>query len=114
MGLRKTTEVWDAILTILCRLTRMAHSVPTTRGATAETIASILIREVIRPHGVPSAIVSDRAPRFTSEVWHFMCTKLFIRLKMFTAYHPQTDGLGERTNQTIGQTLRRFYIGGQF
>ncbi|PHJ16740.1 retrotransposon ty3-gypsy subclass [Cystoisospora suis] len=60
LGLPKTKEGWDAILTIVCRLTKMSHSIPTRHNASAEDIAVLLVREVIQLHGVPRAIVSDR------------------------------------------------------
>ncbi|PHJ18646.1 transposon related, partial [Cystoisospora suis] len=111
LGLPKTREGWDAILTIVCRLIKMSHFIPTRHNASAEDIAVLLVREVIRLHGVPSAIVSDRDTRFTSEVWRIMCKRLAIEQKMSTAYHPQTDGQAERTNQTIEQVLRCLILG---
>ncbi|PHJ25527.1 dna rna polymerases superfamily protein [Cystoisospora suis] len=84
VGLPRTTEGHDAILTIVCRLTKMAHFVPTTVNISAEGIAQILNREVVRLHGVPRAIVSDRDPRFTGELWGEFCKKLDIKLRMLT------------------------------
>ncbi|PHJ19290.1 transposon related [Cystoisospora suis] len=106
VGLPKTKEGWDAILATVCRLTKMSHFIPTKHSASAEDIAILLVREVIRLHGVPSAIVSDRDTRFTSEVWRVMCKRLAIDQRMSTAYHPQTDGQAERTKQTIDQMLK--------
>ncbi|PHJ20549.1 retrotransposon nucleocapsid related [Cystoisospora suis] len=106
VGLPRTKEGWDAILTSVCRLTKINHFVPTKHSASAEDIAILLVREVIRLHGVPSAIVSDRDTKFTSEDWRFMCKRLAIEQKMSTAHHPQTDEQAERTNQTIEQMLR--------
>ncbi|PHJ17393.1 retrotransposon nucleocapsid related [Cystoisospora suis] len=111
VGLPKTKEGWDAILTVVCRLTKMAHFIPTRQCASTEDVAKLLMREVVRLHGVPSAIVSDRDTRFTSEVWRAMCKGLSIEQKMSTAYHPQTDGQAERTNQTIEQMLRCAILG---
>lgn len=59
------------------------------------------MREAVRLHGVPSAIISDRGSRFTSEVWKRMCDRLNTTWRMSTPDHPQTDGLAERTDQTI-------------
>ncbi|PHJ15677.1 transposon tf2-1, partial [Cystoisospora suis] len=53
VGLPVTEDGWDAILTIVCRLTKMAHFIPTTQTASAEDIARLILREVIRLHGVP-------------------------------------------------------------
>lgn len=63
----------------MCRLTKMAHFVPT---AEAEGVALLLLSEVIRLHGVPAAIVNDRDTRFTGDVWQNMCKRLSLQLKM--------------------------------
>ena len=55
---------------------------------------------------LPKVIISDRDPRFTSEVWTSLWNSLGTELKLSTAYHPQTNGLVERTNRTIIQSLR--------
>lgn len=78
VGLPPTREGWDAIVTIICRLTKMAHFIPCIHTVTAQELASLLVREVIRLHGVPSAIVSDRDTRFTSDLWREMCQILDI------------------------------------
>ncbi|PHJ15850.1 retrotransposon ty3-gypsy subclass [Cystoisospora suis] len=106
MGLPKGDMGYDAIITLVCQLTKMARFTPTFQTAVAERVGKMLVREVIRLHGVPAAIISNRDSRFTSDVWQEMCKRLNITLKMSTAYHPQTDGLAERTNQTIEQMLR--------
>ncbi|KZV20037.1 DNA/RNA polymerase superfamily protein [Dorcoceras hygrometricum] len=61
---------------------------------------------VVRLHGVPVSIVSDRDPRFNSRFWKSLQTALGTRLAMSTAYHPQTDGQYERTIQTLEDMLR--------
>ncbi|PHJ20278.1 gag-pol polyprotein, partial [Cystoisospora suis] len=106
VGLPTTEKGFDAILTVVCRLTKMAHFVPTTQAASAEDIARLIVKEVIRLHGVPKAIVSDRDTRFTGELWRSLCESLKIKQRTLTAYPPQTDGQSERTNQTIEQMLR--------
>ncbi|PHJ23365.1 retrotransposon ty3-gypsy subclass, partial [Cystoisospora suis] len=114
MGLPKGKGNCDAIVTFVCQLTKMAHFIPTIQTIGAEEMGHILVKEVIRLHGVPSAIISDRDSRFTSEIWRSMCNRLNITLKMSTAYHPQTDGLAERTNQTIEQMIRCTILGNEY
>ncbi|XP_074336895.1 uncharacterized protein LOC141674067 [Apium graveolens] len=63
-------------------------------------------REIVTRHGVPVSIVSDRDPRFNSIFWKQFQEYLGTRLKMSTAYHPQTDGQSERTIQTLEDMLR--------
>ncbi|KAJ8768530.1 hypothetical protein K2173_022631 [Erythroxylum novogranatense] len=64
------------------------------------------IDEVVRLHGVPDSIISDRDPRFTSRFWGSLQEALGTRLNFSTAFHPQTDGQSERTIQTLEGMLR--------
>ncbi|GJT52865.1 gag protease polyprotein [Tanacetum coccineum] len=63
-------------------------------------------QEIVRLHGTPSAIVSDRDPRFTSRFWKGLQKAWGTRLKFSTAFHPETDGQSERTIQTLEDMLR--------
>ncbi|MBN8143086.1 DDE-type integrase/transposase/recombinase, partial [Vibrio vulnificus] len=62
--------------------------------------------EIVRLHGVPISIVSDRDPRFTSHFWGSLQNAMGTRLNFSTAFHPQTDGQSERTIQTLEDMLR--------
>ncbi|KAJ9557680.1 hypothetical protein OSB04_012294 [Centaurea solstitialis] len=75
-----------------------------------DQLAKLYIKEVVRRHGVPLSIVSDRDSRFTSQFWHGLQEGLGTKLKLSTAYHPQTDGQSERTIQTLEDMLRSFVI----
>lgn len=107
----ETESGCDAISTIVCRLTKMAHSVTRSVPVTAEGLATILVRGAIRLHGVPRTIVSDGDPRFTSDIWSNLCNELNIRRCTSTAYHPRTDGHSARTNQIIEKMLRCTLLG---
>jgi len=60
-------------------------------------LVQLYISEIVRLHGVPSSIVSDKDPRFTSRFWQTLQSALGSRLAMSSAYHPQTDGQSEKT-----------------
>ncbi|GAU43834.1 hypothetical protein TSUD_371130 [Trifolium subterraneum] len=62
--------------------------------------------EIIRLHGIPSSIVSDRDPKFTSRFWESLQEALGTKLRLSSAYHPQTDGQSERTIQSLEDLLR--------
>jgi hypothetical protein len=96
----------DAIVVFVCRLTKMVHYVATTTNVTAPQLATLFMREVVRLHGVPEAILSDRDPRFTAHFWRAFWSQLGTTLTMSTAYHPQTDGQTERANRTLEEMLR--------
>src|SRR5215813_9654699 len=91
---------------IVCRLICMVHIVPVHTKVTAPELAAIYLWEIVRLHGLPSSIFSDRDPKFTSTWWKELHRLLGTKLLMSTAYHPQTDGQTERMNRTIGQLLR--------
>jgi len=96
------------VLTVTDCFSDFIHFIPTTRSLSATGTVDLLLEEVIRLHGVPTAIVSDRDPRFTSEVWQEMCARVGITLKMTTAHRPQADGRSERANRTVQTVLRHF------
>jgi hypothetical protein len=66
------------------------------------------MHDIVRLHGVPDSILSDRDPRFTAHFWRAFWARLGTTLTMSTAYHPQTDGQTERTNRTLEEMLRSF------
>ncbi|GJP33154.1 hypothetical protein CLOM_g17719 [Closterium sp. NIES-68] len=95
----------DAILVVVDRLTKMAHFAACKTTITAEQTAKLFLTNIVRLHGIPSAIISDRDTRFTSNFWTKTWQQYGTRLHLSTAYHPQSDGQTERTNQTMEQLL---------
>ena len=108
VDLPKTAQGFDAIFTVVDRFSKLTHFIPMVTDATAEDVASLFIQEVYKHHGLPSSIVSDRDPKFTSKFWGAVMAHLQTSLKMSTAYHPQSDGQSERANRTIEEMLRHF------
>lgn len=108
--LPRTKNGHDAIVVFVDKLTKMAHYAATTTNVTALELSQIFFKEVVRYHGLPESIVSDRDPRFTSIFWKALWTQLGTTLAMSTAYHPQTDGQTERQNRTLEEMLRS-YVG---
>ena len=105
-GLPWTQRQHDAIWVIVDRLTKSAHFLPINVEDSLEKLAQLYVDEIVRLHGVPVSIVSDRDPRFTSRFWPSLQTALGTRLHFSTAFHPQTDGQSERTIQTLEDMLR--------
>jgi hypothetical protein len=99
---------FDTIMVIVDRLSKMCHFIPTHKTASTEKVAKLLHDNVIKLHGLPDSIVSDRDPRFTSK----FLTELFkiwgTKQCLSTAYRPQTDGQTERTNRTLQEYLRAY------
>ena len=96
----------DTILTIVDKATRMIHLVPCRKNITAVATAQLLWQHVVKLHGVPRAIYSDRGPQFTAASWQELWRLTGTRLKYSSAYHPQTQGVVERMNAVVSQTLR--------
>ena len=105
-GLPRTQRQHDAIWVIVDRLTKSAHFLPVNVEDSLEKLAQLFVDEIVRLHGVPVSIVSDRDPRFTSRFWPSLQTALGTRLHFSTAFHPQMDGQSERTIQTLEDMLR--------
>lgn len=106
--LTKSARGNDTIVVFVDKLTKLAHFAPTVITVTAHKLAEIMLTRVVVPHGVPTAIVSDRDPRFISNMWQSLWTMLGTSLNMSTAYHPQTDGQTERMNRTLAEMLRSY------
>ncbi len=108
--LPRTSHGHDAVAVCVDRLSKMAHFIPCTTNLTAAQFADLFVDSVIRLHGVPKDIVSDRDSKFTSMFWSQVCKRMDIQQCMSTAYHPQSDGQTERMNRVLQEMLRH-YVG---
>ena len=106
VGLPKTRNGYDSIWVIIDRLTKSSHFLPVRTTYTLDQLADLYVREIVRLHGVPVSIISDRDGRFTASFWKSLHRSLGTKLKFSTAFHPQTDGQTERTNQILEDMLR--------
>jgi hypothetical protein len=106
--LPKTRSGNDCIVVMVDKFTKMVHYHATKTTIGAVKAADIFFLEVVRHHGIPLSIVSDRDPRFTSKFWRALWKQLGTKLAMSTAFHPQTDGQTERANRTLEDMLRAY------
>ena len=102
----RTSRKHDAVWVIVDRLTKLAHFLAMRMTFTLEEFCRLYIREIVRLHGVPISIVSDREPRFTTQFWKSFQKAMGTQLSMSTAFHPQTDGQSKRTIQILEDLLR--------
>ena len=93
VSIEKFTKVkYDTILVINDRLTKLAYFVPYKEASSAEDLAYVFLRIVVGLHGLPDEIISDRDKLFTSKFWRSLMDQMGIKLRMSTAFHPETDG----------------------
>jgi len=77
------------------RLTKAAHFLAIKATFTSEQLANLYIKEIVRLHGVPYSIVSDRDTKFVSRFWQGFQRAMGTELRLSTTFHPQTDGQSE-------------------
>jgi len=96
----------SVILTVVDRFSKYAHFIALGHPYTAASVARAFFDGVVRLHGFPASIVSDRDPVFTGHVWRDLFRLAGVKLRFSTAFHPQTDGQSEVVNKVIAMYLR--------
>ena len=97
---------YDLILVVYDRFLKMSHFVATTEKTMAEGLARLFRDNIWKLHGLPESVILDRGPQFAAGLTKELNKMLGIETKLSMAYHPQTDGQTERTNQELEQYLR--------
>src|SRR3954469_19917621 len=104
-GLPRSRNGYEAVWVVVDRLTKNAHFLAMNMTDSLEKLSKLYMQEIVRLHGVPKSIVSDRDPRFTSGFWKGLQKALGTQLRLSTSNHPQTDGQSERTIQILEDML---------
>ena len=100
------SEGYEVIMVVVDHFTKYAHFVPLCHPFTAASVARAFWDNIIKLHGVPLSIISDRDKIFTSNLWRALLDAAGTKLSYSTAYHPQTDGQNERVNQCLEMYLQ--------
>ena len=88
------------------RLTKSAHFLAMKTTDSLSALSRLYVAEIVRLHGVPLSVVSDRDPHFVSSFWQGLQDAMRTQLSFSTTFHPQTDGQSERTIQILEDMVR--------
>jgi len=100
------SQGYSVIMVIIDKFSKFGHFIPLKADFTSKIVAEVFLQQIIKLHGFPRSIISDRDKVFISKFWQQLFQAQGTKLKMSSAYHPQSDGQSEVLNKTLEMYLR--------
>ena len=104
-------QIYDAILMVIDRLSKERHYIPCSEKdehMSIEVTADLFLQDVWFKHGLPTSMTSDRGSQFVLKMWDSLCKLLGIKVKLSTAFHPETNDQSKNANQEAERHLKSY------
>ena len=106
--LPQTSQGLDTVWVVVDRFTKSAYFLSIRINYSTERLAQVYIREIVKLHGVPESIVSDRDPRFQSRFWRSMSKAMGTKLQLSTA--PPNGWTVREDHSNIGRYVENLCV----
>ena len=106
LGLPMTQRGHAYVMVVVDMFSKMTHFIPCKKTNDVTKVVVLFFREIVRLHGLPRIITSDKDTRFLGHFWGILWKNMGSKLLYNYAYHPQMDGETKLVNQSLGNLLR--------